>query len=519
MKFKMSIGIAVIALLTAMTIPVALAAQDQGQDKDSRHHHHNYHHYQLIDIGTFGGPNSSYLQPLPGPGGRLLNSSGTAVGSGDTSTPDPFCAFFNFDCYVGPGFKWQDGVAQRLDALPGFNGLNSATGFWVSDSGLTAGISVNGLDPLTGGLAFEAVLWGTDNSLTDLGTLGGNASSANAVNNRGQVAGAALNTIPDPYTSNFNNFFIGGATQVHAFRWTRSEGMQDLGTLGGTDSAAFSINERGQIAGMSFINTTVNSTTGVPTLDPFLWENGKMLDLGTLGGTSGVAFAMNNRGQVVGASNLVGDNGGHAFLWDRKRGMQDLGTLGGNTGGALSINDAGDIAGGDGRADGSGGSFLWSHGVMTDLGTVVGANISSQALSINSRRQIVGNLLDNNGNEIGGFLWEDGGPMVDLSTLIPPSPDLQLTHAFYINDRGEIAASGTLSNGDIHAFVLIPCDENHAEVEGCDFSEGEAADSGAAVSATQRPAPRQNSASTVTPASQFTTSRNRRFGTPQPATK
>jgi probable HAF family extracellular repeat protein len=195
-----------------------------------------------------------------------------------------------------------------------------------------------------------------------------------------------------------------------------------------------------------------------------------MLDLGTLGGTFGVAFALNNRGQVVGYSDLAGDNTGvHAFLWDQQGGMQDLGTLGGATGAALSINDAGDIAGGDSLADGSGRSFLWRHGVMTDLGTV-GTSAGSVALGINSRRQIVGTLFDNNGNESGGFLWEDGRPMVDLSTLIPPNPDLQLDHAFQINDRGEIAVRGVFSNGDIHSFVLIPCDENHPGVEGCDYS-------------------------------------------------
>ena len=323
---------------------------------------------------------------------------------------------------------------------------------------------------------------GKGNSLTDLGTLGGNASSANAVNNRGQVAGEALNTIPDPYTSNFNNFLISGATQVHAFRWTRSRGMQDLSTLGGTDSAAFAINERGQIAGWSFTNTSPNPGVGctgqpinVPTVDPFLWENGKMIDLGTLGGTCGQAWALNNRGQVVGFSNLVGDNTGvHAFLWDMKGGMQDLGTLGGDSGGASAINDAGDIVGVDSRADGSGGSFLWRHGVMTDLGTV-GTYPGSGALGINSRRQIVGNLLDNVGNEIGGFLWEDGGPMVDLSTLIPSNPDLQLDHAFQINDRGEIAARGIFSNGDTHSLLLIRCDENHPGVMGCDYSMVDAA--------------------------------------------
>jgi probable HAF family extracellular repeat protein len=391
------------------------------------------------------------------------------------------------------GFKWQNGVANPLSALPGFNGLNSATGIWISDSGLTAGISENGIDPLTGALAIEAVLWGTDNSLTDLGTLGGNQSAANAVNSRGQVAGGALNTIPDPYTS---NFYVGGATQVHAFRWTKSRSMQDLGTLGGTDSAAFSINERGQIAGWSFTNTTPNpvvdtcggGAVNVPTEDPFLWENGKMIDLGTLGGTCGQAWAINNRGQVVGFSDLVGDSGAHAFLWDHTGGMQDLGTLGGDTGGADAINDAGDVVGGDTPIGEAGGAFLWSHGVMTNLGTA-GTAPFSQAVGINSRRQIVGNLLDNYGNEIGGFLWEDGGPMVDLSTLIPANPDLQLDHAFQINDRGEITARGAFSNGDIHSLVLIPCDEGHPGVEGCDYSMVDAATlRQSAVPATQHPA-------------------------------
>ena len=467
MKSKRSACI-LIAMLAALTVSLRVAAQDIHVQP------HQYHHYQLNDVGTFGGPNSSYLQGFPE--GRMLNKSGTAVGSADTPTPDPYCIQFNFDCYLGYGFKWQHGLASPLSALPGFNGLNSATGNWISDSGLTVGVSENGIDPLTGSPAVEAVLWGTDNSLIDLGTLGGNQSSANAVNNRGQVTGEALNTTADLYTSNFNDFFISGATQVHAFRWTRSRGIEDLGTLGGTDSNAVSINERGQIAGWSFTNTTPNpvvdtcggGAVNVPTENPFLWEHGKMIDLGSLGGTCGQAWALNNRGQVIGFSDLPGDSGSHAFLWDQARGMQDLGTLGGDTGGAAAINDAGDVVGGDSLADGSQRSFLWRQGVMTDLGTV-GTAPGSVALGINSQRQIVGTLFDNNGNEIGGFLCEDGGPMVDLSTLIPTNPDLQLDHAFQINDRGEITARGTFSNGDTHSLVLIPCDENHPDVAGCDY--------------------------------------------------
>ena len=445
MKFAKQKSITVMALITLLALTLNLAAQESPAA---------HRHYKLIDIGTFGGPNSSFVLPLPEE--RLLNNSGAAAGGADTSTPDP-SSCWNFDCYLSYGFKWQDGVANELAALPGFN---SSFPFWISDTGLVAGLSEDGIDPLTGSLAQEAILWGSDGSLTDLGTLGGNDSVANAVNNRGQVAGGALNTIPDPYGS---NFFISGATQVHAFRWTKSQGMQDLGTLGGTDSTAFEINNRGQIAGWSFTNSTVNPVTGIPNLDPFLWENGKMLDLGTLGGTVALSYALNNRGQVSGRSNMAGDLTCHPFLWDQNRGMQDLGTLGGDSGFAASLNDAGEVVGEanlpgvSGCDDGSAPhhAFLWKKGLMTDLGTADG-DPCSFAVGINSKGQVVGSSTDCS-NYVHASLWEDGGPMVDLNSLIPSNSGVQLTLALYINDRGEIAAHGTLSNGDQHAFLLIPC--------------------------------------------------------------
>jgi probable HAF family extracellular repeat protein len=409
-----------------------------------------------------------------------------------------------------------------LGALPGFN---SSFAFWVSNSGHVVGVSENGIDPLTGFRALEAVLWGKDGSITDLGTLGGNQSNAFAVNNLGQVAGAALNTIPDLYTP---NFILGSSatTQAHAFRWTKSQGMQDLGTLGGADSAAFYINDSGQIAGFSFTDSTVNPTTGLPTLHPFLWENGKMTDLGTLGGTFAGPFTiesfggLNNRGEVVGTSNLAGDVIAHPFLWTKSEGMKDLGTLGGTLAFATWINDAGEVVGLSGTLDDQfAHAFLWRDGVMTDLGTP-GTDPDSQARSINSRGQVVGGTFGPSG-DLHGFLWENGS-IVDVNTLIAPGSGATITDAADINDRGEIAALGFLSNGDARAFLLIPCDEDHRDIEGCDYDSVEAVTE-APIRLPQLTAPSAASSfSNLSPAERVTrfrsvmANRNRRFGAVAP---
>ncbi len=239
--------------------------------------------------------------------------------------------------------------------------------------------------------------------------------------------------------------------------------MRDLGTLGGSDSAVtgdLALNQEGEIAGISFSDDIVNPITGFPTLDSFLSRHGKKIDLGTLGGVFTDAFTINNRGQVVGFSDIAGDLEAHAFRWDRGR-LRDLGTLGGTFSGGGWINDTGEVIG----ASTTGGDqalrgFIWRHGVMTDLGTL-DADSCSDAFVINILGQVVG--LSFNCGEDGSraYVWEDG-EMTDLNAFLPPDSDLQLTAGKYTNDRGVISASGVLPNGDEHAVVLIPCAGNAA---------------------------------------------------------
>jgi probable HAF family extracellular repeat protein len=379
MKFRALTCIFAMTLFGALAIPVRLVAQAQKEAKSE------HQRYKFIDIGTLGGP-ASYSS-AEGDGSLVLNNRGMVAAYGDTSAADPYAPkCFDADCYLAQAFRWQNGVTTDLGALPGAN--NSAIS-GINERGWIAGFSENGvIDPVAGFPAVHAVLW-KDGEIIDLGTLGGYESNAVSVNNEGQVVGfSTINATPDPFS------FIGAPT--HTFIWKNGV-MQDLGTLGGPDSfpSAGGINERnGLVAGGSYINSTPNSVTdacgqNVPTMDPFLWRNGKMLDLGTLGGTCGFAVVANNRGQVVGLSDLAGDLEIHPFLWDRGT-LTDLGTFGGDYGQPFWINDEGDVVG---IANYPGNlmwhGFLWRQGVMTDLGTVAG-DTCSEAESINSEGQVVG---------------------------------------------------------------------------------------------------------------------------------
>jgi probable HAF family extracellular repeat protein len=416
----------------------------------------------------------------------FLNNHGTAVGAAETPNPTP--PHFNpFPC--GPGnfvyhaLEWKKETTHDLGTLPGGNCSNA---IWINTSGEIAGNSETGeIDPLTGFRELRAVVW-KHSQILDLGTLGGNQSGAQAINDRGQVVGFALNGIPDPF-SIFDAVLAAPdsqcpacGTQTRAFLW-QNDHMQDLGTLGGNDAFASGINERGEIVGNSYTDTIPNPTTSIPTLDPFLWEKGRMTDLGTLGGTLGGPTGLNNRGQVIGQSNLAGDQTSDPFLWDQGK-LIDLAThgIGGTFQVANAINDVGEIAGAAAFPSRPSDAALWRDGVVTDLGAL-GIDCFSQAWSISSRGEIGGVSVSCDSSTWHAFLWENGS-IVDLNTLIPQNSRLTLVYALAINDHGEIGGLGvppgvpTTSDTQGHAFLLIPCDADHPNVEDCDYSMVEAAD-------------------------------------------
>jgi probable HAF family extracellular repeat protein len=205
----------------------------------------------------------------------------------------------------------------------------------------------------------------------------------------------------------------------------------------------------------------------------------------------------------------------HPFLWDKKNGLTDLGTFGGSNGLATWINDAGEVVGeADFPGDATHDAFLWRRSVLLDLGNL---GVTSYGYAINSNSQVVGaSRIDATPGNARAFLWENGGPIVDLNTLIPQNSSLLLVYAVNINDQGEIAGLGVPAGcqpADYllcgRAYVLIPdgdCDD--------DCGGRIAASKNDAAPAQNAATTKQSSESLVSPVERFRSQMGQRYHLP-----
>jgi len=303
----------------------------------------------------------------------------------------------------------------------------------------------------------------------DLGALGGENSWTNygGINDRGEAVGMAETSDLDPNGEDMCAF--GTQKTCRPFLW-RDGHIMALPTLGGNNGQAAAINNRGQIVGIS--ETTVPDS-GCPsskqpgtTILPVMWEKGEVRALPTLPGEpDGFVQGMNDRGQAVGSTGTCTSAPSfaiHAVLWENDHAFQlaDLGHTGSD---AYAINDHGQAVGYVSTTDGSTiVASLWpngAHTAVTNLGILPGDG-AAFATGINNRAQVVGSTFNSAGWSR-GFIWQDN-VMTDLNTRIPGDSNLKIIAASNINERGQISGMAMVKTGPdagkIHAILLTPED-------------------------------------------------------------
>ena len=223
--------------------------------------------------------------------------------------------------------------------------------------------------------------------------------------------------------------------------------VTELGTLGGSESIAYGLNDTSQVVGAS------QTSTGA--FHAFVWNDGAMLDLGTLGGETSRAWAINNAGVIVGESHLVGQSGDanfKAFIYQNRQ-MTALPTLGGTWSAAYDINDSGVIAGLSYNTLQREQAVTWSSGVITNIAVSGGATDQrTRAYGINNAGQAAGwgytplggpnnafRYINNQIQQIGGF------------------GQFQNAEAYDIGESGiVVGSSAPMSGGDWVAAIWLP---------------------------------------------------------------
>ncbi len=299
----------------------------------------------------------------------------------------------------------------------------------------------------------------------DLGTLGkpdGNSwINWGGINDRGEAVGMSETSTPDPDGEDLCGF--GTHLTCLPFLW-RDGHMSALPTVGGNNGQASAINARGEAAGYAETAVVDSGCPPYKTTLAVVWEKGNAQALPTVGSDpDGVAYGINDEGQAVGYSGSC-IAATHAVVWKNHTAfvLKDLGGTRSNI--AFVINNRGQIAGKVRSADDTHYVVaLWQpDGTLTTHEPLPG-DFAAFATGINNRGQVVGNDFDSSFNWSHGFLWQHGG-MTDINTLIPGDSNLFVISASNINDRGQISGMAFVLTGrhagDIHAYIATPTDHD-----------------------------------------------------------
>jgi probable HAF family extracellular repeat protein len=255
---------------------------------------------------------------------------------------------------------------------------------------------------------------------------GGDNGTASLNNNRGEIAGSGETGVVDP------NCVPPQVYDEVATVWGPRKGeLRTLPPYGSdTEAVAFAINQKGEVVGTSGKCKFFYQSFGY--IEAVLWRNGWPINLGSLGGKLfNIGFSINNKSEVTGQASLSGGGSGvpqfHAYLWRK--------------------------------------------GVMKDLGVLPG-DFFSIGNSINDRTQIVGQSFPPSGYVSRAFLWQNGA-MYDINTLLPKHSNIDVFEPDSINNRGQIVGTAfDRKTGNTRAFLATPCDAQNPDHKGCQDARG-----------------------------------------------
>ena len=281
-------------------------------------------------------------------------------------------------------------------------------------------------------------------NFTDLGTMGGIASDARGISADGSVIVGTIQIVINKEDWQENT--------LHAFRWTKAGGVQDLGTMGGKSAIATGIALNGSIIVGSFKDNNGN-------WHAFRWtQAGGAQDMGTMGGRSAYANAVSNDGSVI-VGQFTNEDPKiifkplppyypkyHVFRWTQASGVQDLGTMGSDSARATGVSSNGSVIMGDFQDTNNDvfkHVFRWTQASgVQDLGTMGGTSAVAGGISADGR--VIAGTVMQLGSDSHFFRWtqEEG------------AHELDGPNASFAFIRG-VSADGSVIVGmaDSHAFI------------------------------------------------------------------